>query len=73
MDFQYLAESNARKIITAGTRKYDMALRLKYEDVSCESTDDMRASVLECVEQGTKKSLCYRELLRIVSDEPYAD
>ena len=34
--------------------KYDMALRLKYEDVSCESTDDMRASVLECVEQGTK-------------------
>ena len=73
VDFQYLAESNARKIITAGTRKYDMALRLKYEDVSCESTDDMRASVLECVEQGTKKSLCYRELLRIVSDEPYAD
>ena len=54
VDFQYLAESNARKIITAGTRKYDMALRLKYEDVSCESTDDMRASVLECVEQGTK-------------------
>ena len=47
VDFQYLAESNARKIITAGTRKYDMALRLKYEDVSCESTDDMRASVLE--------------------------
>ena len=71
VDFQYLAESNARKIITAGTRKYDMALRLKYEDVSCESTDDMRASVLECVEQ--EKSLCYRELLRIVSDEPYAD
>lgn len=54
VDFQYLAESNARKLITAGTRKYDMALRLKYEDVSCESTDDMRASVLECVEQGTK-------------------
>lgn len=30
------------------------ALRLKYEDVPCESTDNLRASVMECVKQGTK-------------------
>ena len=54
MDFQYLADSNAQRIITAGTRRHDMGLRLKYEDIPCGSTTDLRASVLDCVENGTK-------------------
>lgn len=54
VDFQYLADSNARTIITAGTRRHDMGLRLKYEDVSCDSTTDIRASVIDCVQNGTK-------------------
>ena len=54
VDFQYLADSNARTIITAGTRRHDMGLRLKYEDVSCDSTTDLRASVIDCVQNGTK-------------------
>ena len=31
-----------------------MGLRLKYEDIQCDSTTDLRASVLDCVENGTK-------------------
>ena len=31
-----------------------MGLRLKYEDIPCGSTTDLRASVLDCVENGTK-------------------
>ena len=54
VDFQYLADSNARKIITAGTRRHDMGLRLKYEDVPCDSTTDLRASVIDCAQNGTK-------------------
>ncbi len=54
VDFQYLADSNACSIITAGTRRHDMGLRLKYEDIPCDSTTDLRASVLDCVENGTK-------------------
>lgn len=54
VDFQYLADSNARSIITAGTRRHDMGLRLKYEDIPCDSTTDLRASVLDRVENGTK-------------------
>ncbi|MGC4019497.1 MAG: MurT ligase domain-containing protein [Muricomes sp.] len=48
VDFQYLADANAVSIITTGTRKYDMGLRLKYEDIPCQSTSDLRASVIEC-------------------------
>ena len=54
VDFQYLADSNAQSIITAGTRRHDMGLRLKYEDIPCGSTTDLRASVLDRVENGTK-------------------
>ncbi len=54
VDFQYLADSSARRIITAGTRRYDMGLRLKYEDVPCETTTDLRASVIDCARTGTK-------------------
>ena len=54
VDFQYLADSNAATITTCGTRKHDMGLRLKYEDIDCTSTDDMRSRVEELTENGTK-------------------
>lgn len=54
VDFQYLADSNANRIITAGTRRHDMGLRLKYEDIPCESTRNMRSSVIECTKDSTK-------------------
>ena len=53
VDFQYLADANVSTILTAGTRKYDMGLRLKYEDISCDSTDDLRTSILELTQSGT--------------------
>lgn len=54
VDFQYLADSNAATITTCGTRKHDMGLRLKYEDIDCTSTNDMRSRVEELTENGTK-------------------
>lgn len=54
VDFQYLGDSNAASITTAGTRKYDMGLRLKYEDIPCSSTEDMRGTILDLVKNGTK-------------------
>ena len=54
VDFQYLADSHARKIYTTGTRKYDMGLRLKYDDVECEPIEHIKDGILECVENGTK-------------------
>jgi len=54
VDFQYLADSNSSSITTAGTRKYDMGLRLKYEDIPCRSTEDMEGTILELAKSGTK-------------------
>ena len=54
VDFQYLADSNSSSITTAGTRKYDMGLRLKYEDIQCRSTEDMEGTILELAKSGTK-------------------
>lgn len=54
VDFQYLADANAQTILTTGTRKHDMGLRLKYEDIPCGSTTDLRASVLDLTKNGTK-------------------
>ena len=73
VDFQYLADSNARSIITAGTRRHDMGLRLKYEDIPCGSTTDLRESVLDVCGEWDEKSVCDRKLFRTLPDEPYAD
>lgn len=54
VDFQYLGNSNAQSITTAGTRRFDMGLRLKYEDIPCSSTTDMRETILELARNGTK-------------------
>lgn len=54
VDFQYLADANTSTILTAGTRRFDMGLRLKYEDIPCGSTTDMQASITDLIEHGTK-------------------
>ncbi|MCP1103390.1 UDP-N-acetylmuramyl tripeptide synthase [Aequitasia blattaphilus] len=54
VDFQYLAKAKANSITLLGTRKYDMALRLKYEDVSFEVKEDMEEVVKERLSQGVK-------------------
>lgn len=54
VDFQYLADADTKTILTTGTRKHDMGLRLKYEDIPCGSTDDMERSVIDLTTNGTK-------------------
>jgi len=54
VDFQYLADANVNTILTNGTRRHDMGLRLKYEDISCDSTTDLKQSVIDLTTNGTK-------------------
>jgi len=54
VDFQYLADANAKTITTNGTRRHDMGLRLKYEDISCSSTTNMKETVEKLTKNGTK-------------------
>lgn len=54
VDFQYLASANAATITTNGTRRHDMGLRLKYEDIPCSSTTDLRQTVEKLTTDGTK-------------------
>lgn len=54
VDFQYLADADTKTILSTGTRKHDMGLRLKYEDIPCGSTDDMERSVIDLTTNGTK-------------------
>lgn len=54
VDFQYLADAHAATITTNGTRRHDMGLRLKYEDISCDSTTDLEATIDTLTKNGTK-------------------
>lgn len=54
VDFQYLADANAATITTNGTRRHDMGLRLKYEDIPAGSTTDLRGTVEKLTADGTK-------------------
>ena len=54
VEFQYLADANAVTITTNGTRRHDMGLRLKYEDIRCTSTTDLRGTVEKLTKTGTK-------------------
>ncbi len=53
VDFQYLADANAATITTNGTRRHDMSLRLKYEDIPVSSTTDLKKTIEELTESGT--------------------
>lgn len=54
VDFQYLSDANAATITTNGTRRHDMGLRLKYEDIGCSSTTNLRGTVEKLTKTGTK-------------------
>ena len=54
VDFQYLADANAASITTTGTRRHDMGLRLKYEDIPCDSITDLKKTVVKRTQEGTK-------------------
>lgn len=53
VDFQYLADAQAATITTNGTRRFDMGLRLKYEDIPCDSTTDLRSTIIDRTTNGT--------------------
>lgn len=53
VDFQYLGDDSTASIITTGTRKYDMALRLRYDGVHCTWTDDIREAIRNKAVAGT--------------------
>ncbi len=53
VDFHHLNQANATTITTAGSRKYDMGLRLKYEDIPYSITDDLKSTILDLTLNGT--------------------
>ncbi|MBP3665133.1 MAG: DUF1727 domain-containing protein, partial [Tyzzerella sp.] len=54
VDFQYLDHESVKSITTTGTRRYDMGLRLKYEDIPCNSTTNLKSLVEDLVKNGTR-------------------
>ncbi len=54
VDFQLLADSHLLSLVSAGSRRLDMALRLKYENIPCETTTQIRSSLRRLTTQGTK-------------------
>ena len=54
VDFHYLLKSRISSLFVSGTRRYDMELRLKYEDIPCTSVLDMRTAIEKLVISGTK-------------------
>lgn len=53
VDFRYLRDAGAASVITAGNRRLDMELRLKYEDIPCRAEEDLREAVTERLKNGT--------------------
>ncbi len=53
VDFQVLGNVNAKQVVVDGTRRYDMGLRLKYDDISCDFLSDFQGTVRQLAEQGT--------------------
>ncbi|MGF6990883.1 UDP-N-acetylmuramyl tripeptide synthase [Lachnospiraceae bacterium PF1-21] len=54
VDFQYLQEAKACSLVCLGTRRYDMALRLKYEDVAYSVADSMEEAVRAALRSSAK-------------------
>ena len=54
MDFQYLLKAKIVTLLTIGSRRYEMELRLKYEDIPCNSASDMRSAIERLTISGTK-------------------
>lgn len=54
VDFRYLKDAGISNIIISGTRRYDMELRLKYEDILCRSTPNMYDAIQMLTAKETK-------------------
>ncbi len=54
VDFQYLSGVKAVTITAGGTRRYDMGLRLKYEDILCTISEDIPETIQSLTLHGTK-------------------
>lgn len=55
VDYHYLADANAARVITGGTRCDDMGLCLKYNGIPCDSTRDTGRTVEELIAADSKK------------------
>lgn len=53
VDFHYLKDAGAASVITAGSRRLDMELRLKYEDIPCRPAEDLREAETGLLMKGT--------------------
>lgn len=53
VDFRYLADSNCSTITTTGRRRYDMELRLKYEDIPCRTDGHIGRLIRDLTRYGT--------------------
>lgn len=54
VDFQYLSKAGIITLLTGGSRRYDMELRLKYEDIPCASVTDMEKTIEKLTICGAK-------------------
>lgn len=53
VDFRYLRDVNASTITVTGSRRHDMALRLKYENISCNAVRNMLRRLKQLSLNGT--------------------
>lgn len=53
VDFGCLGAVRAASITAAGLRRYDVELRLKYEEIPCKTTGSLETSVKELIKEGT--------------------
>lgn len=54
VDFQYLLKAKIATLLTCGSRRFDMELRLKYEDILCTSASDLRSAIKKLTISGSK-------------------
>ncbi|WP_226392179.1 Mur ligase family protein [Ructibacterium gallinarum] len=58
VDFEKLSDENLCSLTAAGIRRYDMALRFKYEDIqNVRIASNMRDALLDCM--NTNAEVCY--------------
>ena len=54
VDFSQLGEAKIEKLLCAGIRKYDVGLRLKYEEISCGFVEDLETCIKDLMATGSK-------------------
>jgi UDP-N-acetylmuramyl tripeptide synthase len=51
VDFQFFDNENVNSLICSGTRKYDVGLRLKYDDIKCDFSINLKETILGLIAQ----------------------